>query len=71
MEAFIDVGMGPHRPRVRRDLDMFRGAPLSARWLHVTPRRSVSSRRGWAFYTVRGGIEPGDHCFRPRIMGEL
>ena len=24
---------------------------------------------GWGFYTARGGIDPGDLCFRPRAVG--
>ena len=24
---------------------------------------------GWGFHTVRGGIDPGDHRFRPRDVG--
>ena len=24
---------------------------------------------GWSFHTVRGGIDPGDHPFRPRFVG--
>ena len=24
--------------------------------------------QGWGFHTVRGGIEPGEHRFRPRYV---
>ena len=28
----------------------------------------ASSQWGWGFHTVRGGIDPGDHHFRPRFV---
>ena len=35
------------------------------------PPRVVLALRtpGWAFRIVRGGIDPGDHRFRPRFVG--
>ena len=35
----------------------------------TNPSRSTISRWGWGFYTVRGGIDPGDRRFRPRFVG--
>ena len=29
----------------------------------------ASSQWGWGFHTVRGGIDPGVHHFRPRFVG--
>ena len=34
------------------------------------PRVALALRiPGWGFHTVRGGIDPGDHRFRPRFAG--
>ena len=35
------------------------------------PSRVVLALRtpGWGFHTVRSGIDPGGHCFRPRLLG--
>ena len=33
------------------------------------PSQSAIGRRGWGFYTVRGGFDPGDHHFCPRVVG--
>ena len=30
--------------------------------------RTQADHCGWGFHTVRGGIDPGDHRFRPRPM---
>ena len=35
-------------------------------WLHGVQRIRVQPEWGWGFYTVRGGIDPWDHRFRPR-----
>ena len=35
----------------------------------VTPSQSATDERGWRFHTVRDGIDPGDRCFGPRIVG--
>ena len=45
-----------------------RGATLAARWLHE-PQPISNQLVGWDLYTARGGIDPGDLCFRPRIVG--
>ena len=51
------------------------GAELR-RWLdrQLSPRSgSMSSSQsaiiGWGFHTVPGGIDPGDHFCRPRVVG--
>ena len=35
------------------------------------PTRVVLAPRapGWVFHNMRGGIDPGDHPFRPRFVG--
>ena len=47
---------------------MARGATLAALWLHES--QPISSQLvGWGFYTARGGIDTGDLCFHPRVVG--
>ena len=29
----------------------------------------ATSQLGWGFHTFRGGIDPGDNRFRPRVVG--
>ena len=31
--------------------------------------QSATSLLGWRFHTLRGGIDPGDLRFRPRVVG--
>ena len=34
------------------------------------PRVALALRiLGWGFHTMGGGIDPGDHRFRPRFVG--
>ena len=35
----------------------------------TSPSQSAISQLGWGFHNVRGGIDPGDHRFRPRFVG--
>jgi len=35
----------------------------------MNPSQSATSQWGWSFHTVRGGIDPGDLRFRPRVVG--
>ena len=44
-----------------------RGATLTARWLHG-PQLISNQLVGWGFYTARGGIDPGDLYFCPRVV---
>ena len=48
--------MGPYPPRV-------------ALALFLSPRQSAIGRWDWGFHTVRGGVNPGDHRFRPGVVG--
>ena len=50
-----DPGMRPYPPRVRRT--------------STNPSQSAIGQCGWDIHTVRGGIDPGDHHFRPRFVG--
>ena len=37
---------------------------------YYPPRVALALRTpGWGFHTVLGGIDPGDHRFRPRFAG--
>ena len=38
------------------------------RWLHE-PQPISDQSKGLGFHTVRGGIDPGNHRFRPRCVG--
>ena len=58
-------GMEGYPPRVRRELSP--EATLDARWLHGP--QPISNQWGWGFDTLRGGIDPGDLRFRPRLAG--
>ena len=47
-----------------------REATLAARWLHEPLGQSISNQPvGWGFHTVRGGFDPGELRFRPRVVG--
>ena len=38
--------------------------------MHRPTHRPISNQSmGWRFHTVRGGIDPGDHCFVPGLLG--
>ena len=56
MGGISDPRMGPCRPRV-------------ALALFPSPSQSAIGRRGWGFHNVWGGFDPGDHRFRPRVVG--
>ena len=47
---------------------MARDAILAARWLHE-PHPISNQLVGWGFHTLRGGIDPEDLRFRPRVVG--
>ena len=54
--GICDPGMGSYRPRV-------------ALALFSIPSQSAIGRNYWGFHTVRRGFDPGDHRFRPRVVG--
>ena len=35
----------------------------------ANPSQQAISQWGWGFHTMRDGIDPGDHRFRPRFDG--
>ena len=43
--------------------------PRGALALCTIPSQSAIGQWVWGFHTVRGGFDPGDHRFRPRVVG--
>ena len=41
---------------------------LSPRAGFMSPSRSAITQWGWGFHTLRGGIDPGNLRFRPRVV---
>ena len=35
----------------------------------MSPSQSAITQWGWGFHTLRGGSDPGDPCFCPRVVG--
>ena len=35
----------------------------------MSPSQYAITQLGWGFHTLRGGIDPGDLRFRPRVVG--
>ena len=44
---------------------------LSPRVGSMSPSQSATSQLDWGFHILRGGIDPGDLRFRPRVVGVL
>ena len=68
----IDPGDCRFRPRFVRVVDM--EGFLMRGWDHILPGwHWLDDLRtpGWGFHTVRGGIDPGDHRFRPRSVTSI
>ena len=36
---------------------------------YMSVSQLANSQLGWSFHTLRGGIDPGDLRFRPRVVG--
>ena len=60
MEGFLTRGWEIILPECGGTAALARGATLATRWLH---------ERQPGFHTLRGGIDPGDLRFRPRLVG--
>ena len=71
VEIWRDFSSGdkPYPPRCGGTSTLPRGATLAARWLHEPQPISNQPEWGWGFHTLRGGIDPGDLHFRPRVVG--
>ena len=68
MEGFLARGQNLIFPECGETSTLARRATLAACWLHE-PHPSATSQLGWGFHTLRGGIDPGDLRFRPRVVG--
>ena len=75
MRGVIDPGNHRFRPRFVR---VYMYGRISGQGLAPHPLRvalalrtqtNQQSDRGWGFHTVRRGIDPGNHRFRPRFVG--
>ena len=50
------------------DPEMGTSCPRVALALFSSPSQSAIGRRGWGFDIVRGGFDPENHRFRPRVF---
>ena len=66
-----DPRMGNYPPRVRRDLGVGPRGNSRRALASLAPayQQSPSTLWGWGFHTLRGGIDPGDLRFLPRLVG--
>ena len=37
--------------------------------LYTVPSQTAIGQWDWGFHTLRGGFDPGDHRFRPQVVG--
>ena len=71
MEGFLIRGWGLTPPPGAAGPRRWSEGQLSPRSGSTNLSQSAASQWGWGFHTVRGGIDPGDHRFRPRIVGVI
>ena len=73
----VDPGKLRFRPRVVgvahvwKDFDpgIVPYPPRGALALCTSRNQSAIGQWGWCFHTVRGSFDPGDHRFRPQVVG--
>ena len=58
MEGFLIRGWDPVVSGFRMALAFF-----------SSPSQSAIGHWDWGFHSVRGGFDPGDHRFRPQVVG--
>ena len=68
MEGFLIRGWERILPGCGGTSAFAREATLAARWPHISLSQSATRQLGWGFHTLRGGIDPGDPRFRPRVV---
>ena len=68
MEGFLTRGWEISSPSVA-GLRRLPEGQLSARAGSMSPSQSTIIQWGWGFSILRGGIDPGDVRFRPRVDG--
>ena len=69
MEGFMIRGWDPILLRCGGTSALVRGETLAARSLYEGSSQSTISGWRWGFHIVQRGIDPGDRCFRPRVVG--
>ena len=71
MDGFLNQGWELILPGCGGTSALGRGAILGALWPHEPQPASESAitQLGWGFHILRGGIDPGDLRFRPRVVG--
>ena len=69
MEGFLIRGWELILPGCVGTSALARGAKRSPRAGSMSPSQSATSQRDWGLHTMRGGIDPGDLRFRPRVVG--
>ena len=68
VEGFLIWGWELILPELGETSVLDRGATLAARWL-LEPQPISNHPVGLGFHTARGGIDPGDLSFCPRVVG--
>ena len=67
MEGFLIRGRERILPGCGGTSTLLQGATLAARWLREL--QPISNQPwGSGFHTVRGGIDPWDLCYHPRVV---
>ena len=67
MEGFLIREWDLNLPVRGATSTLAQGATRAARWLHA-PKPISNQPVRWGVHTVRGGINPGDVRFRPRVV---
>ena len=70
MEIFLVRGGELIPPGCGGTSALSRGATLAVRWLHE-PQSINHHQVGLGFHTLRGGIDPVNLRFRPRVIGAV
>ena len=66
---FSNPGIGNYPPRRRRDLEVGPRETFISPCGFMSSSPSAISEWGWGTHTVRSGMDPGDRCFCPRVVG--
>ena len=74
MRGDVDTEELRFRPRVVGIVDVWlRGwdpiLPGVRLALYTIPSQSAIGQWGWGLHTLRGSFDPGDHRFRPQVVG--
>ena len=69
MEGFLTQGWELILSGCGETSALARGATFASRWLHHEHQSFSNHSVGLDFHTLRGGTDPGDLRFRPRVVG--